>query len=100
MNVDMLISLVIYFSVFKCHTVYNCYTEPVVWISYILAKKKKIIHKEIVAKKKCICDYVWQYRIQNIFKEGIEKYHSRIPSHSQNHRLLSLNKEVSAFSIS
>lgn len=37
----MLISLVIYFSVFKCHTVYNCYTEPVVWISYILAKKKK-----------------------------------------------------------
>lgn len=50
MNVDVLISLVIYFSVFKCHTVYNCYTEPVVWIGYILTKKKKSLTK-IVAKK-------------------------------------------------
>lgn len=49
MNVDVLISLMIHFSVSKCHTVYVLYWACSLDLLHSSKKKKKIIHKEIVA---------------------------------------------------
>lgn len=52
MNVDVLISLVIHFSVSKCHTVYNCACSL-----DLLNSSKKFVHKEIVTKSTSVITY-------------------------------------------